>query len=476
MRKKQKKKMLKPNLPKLTPKEKEICLLYLSFFRINGVSVDKIVTDGQLVIFAGIVLRKKKYLEIICYTQYGKSLFVALACIIISCLHRRKIPVIAPSAAKAKIIMRYYIEHLGDNKLFYSKLEKNTKLERLRQEESKDRIILRNGGGIFALSVDQRNSKKSIEAAMGEGGEIVIIDEACLIQDDTEATLFRMITGKPAKDKLYCKIGNPFYSDPPNSHFFKSWEDERFERIYIDYNVGIEEGRITQEEIDVAKEKPLFDILYSCDFPPEGLVDIDGFQKLVLNKDIRQEEGLKEKIQKAHYQDFKVGGDIGAGGDENVYILRYKKIAVVVGVTISKDVMINVREIERINREWKVPFENFNLDDVGVGAGVVSRCHELGYNVKGVSAGARAVDHETFANLRAEMAWGVKNWCESGGQLERDINWNQLTWIKYKQQTGEKKIILESKEKQKARTKKSPNHYDALALTFYEAPFMGIVG
>jgi antitoxin component YwqK of YwqJK toxin-antitoxin module len=75
-------------------------------------------------------------------------------------------------------------------------LEKNTKLERLKQEESKERIILRNGGGIYCISAQSSRMKKSIEAAMGEGSDDAIIDEAGLINDESEATIFRMIAGK----------------------------------------------------------------------------------------------------------------------------------------------------------------------------------------------------------------------------------------------------------------------------------------
>ncbi len=390
---------------------------------------------------------------------------MAIATLILSCIYGEVVAIVAPSKEKAKLTMRYYIQHLADHYLFYEQLDKNTKLERLKQEESKERIILRNGGGIYSLSVDQKNLRKSIEAAMGSGARIVLVDEAGLIRDDTEATIFRMITGKKG-DVLYCKVGNPFYSDPPITHFKKDWENPKYKHVFIDYKRGLEEGRLSQESVAVAMEKPLFDILWACEFPDEGAVDSEGFEKLIRWNDVRQV--AKINIPKEGYEDFVVGGDIGAGRDENVYTLRHEKKARVVGITKSKDVMVNVREIERIHNEWKVPYENFNIDDIGVGAGVVSRCHELGYNVNGVSSGGKAKEDSVFYNLRAEMGWSVKTWVESGGVLEENPNWVQLSWIKFKRQTGEKKIILQKKEDQVKVNKKSPNHYDSLALTFYK--------
>ena len=69
---------------------------------------------------------------------------------------------VAPTSEKAKEIMRYYIQHLGDNRMFFKQLDAKSRLDRLKQEESKLRIVLNNGGGIYTLSVDQRNYSKSI--------------------------------------------------------------------------------------------------------------------------------------------------------------------------------------------------------------------------------------------------------------------------------------------------------------------------
>lgn len=398
-----------------------------------------------------------------------------MASLIVSCIQGKLVAIIAPTKEKAKLTMRYYIEHLGDSPLFYSQLEKNTRLERLKQEENKERIILRNGGGIFALSVDQKNLKRSIEAAMGEGAEIIIVDESGLIQDDTEATIFRMITGKKSTDKLYCKIGNPFYGQAPITHFKNDWENPIYHKIYIDYLRGLIEGRITQEEIDIAMTKPLFMILYGCEFPPEDMMDKEGYYQLVLGNEIRMDENCRKRIKIADYKNLKVGADIAGGGDDNVFKLRQGKFAITIGRNKSNNTMDQVREIERIHNEYKVPYENFNIDMIGIGRGVVDRCHELKYNVNGVTVGESARDKDSFANLRAELYWEARNWIKRGGLFDYDERWQQLTWIKWKNQSGEKKVLIESKERLKRRTHKSPDDADAFALTFYEPDFVGFI-
>lgn len=398
--------------------------------------------------------------------------------------------------------MRYYIEHLGDHPMFYSQLEKNTKLERLKQEESKERIILKNGGGVFCLSVDQKNSKKSIEAAMGAGAEIVIMDEACLVEDDTEATVFRMITGKTGDDKMYCKIGNPFYSLPPNAHFKIDWDNPVFAKIFIDAMQGIREGRLSPEENDMAKTKPLYDVLYGCEFPSETAFDKSGYQQLVLSDWIRynehcrdevvkliaRERELKDLIKKeidsvvrdglkkelAAIPPTKLGGDIARGKDFNVFIIRKGAFAFVATVTQTADTMVNVNSVEDLIKEYDIKAEDVNIDDTGVGGGVVDRLAELGYGVNGVSFGQSPTDKETFANLKAELNWMMMLWLrDQGGQVDINTNWKQLAWSKYKQRTGDRQIIMEPKEKLIARTKKSPDYLDALVLTFYEQGYVG---
>ena len=126
-------------------KEKAVCIGLLKLFKIDGKPANELATEGEIEIFHAIVFRKWNRVQILCSTQYGKSLFVALACLIVACIQGEMIAVVAPKDDKAKIIMRYFIDHLGDSTLFWTQLERNTKLERLRMEENKERIVLRNG-------------------------------------------------------------------------------------------------------------------------------------------------------------------------------------------------------------------------------------------------------------------------------------------------------------------------------------------
>jgi len=315
---------------------------------------------------------------------------------------------------------------------------------------------------------------------MGEGAEVVVLDEANLIGDRTEATVFRMISGK--KNGIYCKIGNPFYSLPPYTHFKASWNNPNYFKIFIDYERGLQEGRYTESFIEEARNKPMFDILYRCEFPDEDIVDERGYRLLVYSTNIKYgitKDRLKEIIKKDKEQGklktLKLGCDIGGGGDYNVYVLRYRNFAIICGYNKSNDTMTNVAEIERIIKEFPdLDEDNIAIDDIGIGRGVVDRLKEKGIDVNGVSVGGKSNKPDLFMNLKAELYWKTKKWLEKDeSRLEESDKWEQLLWIKYKT-NSERQIKIESKDDLKKRTGKSPDFAEALMLTFYNNSSPGI--
>lgn len=390
-----------------------------------------------------------------------------MASIVITCIQGKRIAILAPTNPKTRLIMRYYLEHLGDNPLFFTQLEANTKLERLRQEESKERIILRNQGGIYTISAQAGNSKKGIEAAMGEGADIVLIDEACLIPDDIEATIFRMISGK-GTDTCYVKIGNPFYSEPPYEHFYLSTYNPNYLQIFIDYKQALKEGRYSQEFIDEARNKPLFDVLYECKFPAPEEIDEKGYRRLITLEQIK--ERMISKAPDFLDGRYRLGADIGRGVNYNFYVGRDDHYMWIYGKNKSNDTMTNVTEIE--NAEADVTF----IDDTGVGGGVTDRCVEKSIPVVAVGLGAKASDSERFKNLRSELYFRFRNWLlEEGGKLEESEQWLTLYQIKWKVDSGGR-FSLEPKEQMMKRAKdqlmnlgsSSPDAIDAGSLTFAE--------
>lgn len=401
------------------------------------------------------------------------SMVTAWACLILTCVMGLRVAIVAPSDRKAKIIMRYVIKHLGDSEVFEGELDQNSRLERLQQEQSKTAITFKNGASIFIVSVNQTNSQKGIESAMGEGAEVVILDEACLVEDDNESTVYRMIAGKGA-NAFYCKIGNPFYSESPNAHFRLDWEKDNFLKILIDYKQGMREGRYTEEFIKDAKSKPLFDILYECKFPEMGIVDEKGFMQLMTSEAIvRSFDRYEVLVEKGLLKDFKpkgnprLGVDVGRGGDASVFVLRYDNYAEVLNKNTSRDLMTQVRFIEQYVEKYGINPCDVFVDDTGMGGGLTDRCHEIDLAVTGVRVGSSPLDDERFVYLRDEIHWLAKNWFEEDNPMVKPHEgFYDLSKVKYEQATGTRKIKMEQKELLKKRIKRSPDVSDALTLTF----------
>jgi hypothetical protein len=366
------------------------------------------------------------------------------------------VSIVAPTNDKAQIIIRYFIQHLSDSHFFFSQLEKESSVEKLQMETTKDRIILKNKGGIFTLSVQAGNTQKGFQAAMGEGSKIVIQDESALIPDDIEATIFRMIAGK--KDAVYIKIGNPFY----RNHFYKSSRDPNYHQIFIDYKRGLAEGRYNQQFIDEAGKKPFFDILYGCVFPPEDMTDASGYTRLF-------PDSLLERAQRkgvASYGEKRLGGDIAeGGGDYNAFVLRTANLAKVIAKFQTSDTMLAAGSFVQYGREFDVFDHNWFVDSLGVGKGVYDRLTEQKYTPYNIRFSERAHDHKQFANVRAECYWAAFKWLNEGGTLEPHWDWDQLASIRYKVDSSGR-IQIQSKKEMLKLGHSSPDVADAFVSTF----------
>ncbi len=435
---------------------RKACLGLLKLFKIDGQPADVAVTEGQLEIFHAIVSRKWDRVHIESSTQYGKSLFIALGCIILACVEGEIVSIVAPTNDKCQVIMRYFIQHLSDNPMFFSELEKDTPIDKLQMETSKDRIVLKNKGGIFTLSVQAGNSQKGFQAAMGEGCRIVIEDESALIPDPIEATIFRMGAGK--KDFTYFKIGNPFY----RNHFYKSSIDPVYHKIHIDYKQGIAEGRYSEAFIEEAKKKPHFPILFGCEFPDEEGTDNEGWTMLFPT-------ALMERAQRPDvkpYGEKRLGVDVAeGGGDANAEVLRHANKAEVLKVFQSADTMQTVGTAIVDMKLHDVFDHNVFWDSLGVGKGGYDRLVEQKYRPFAVKFSEMANDPTQFANQRAECYWLAYKWLSEGGSLEPDSRWEELTWIRYKVDSRGR-IQIEPKPDLRKRGYPSPNIADAFVSTF----------
>ena len=284
----------------------------------------------------------------------------------------------------------------------------------------------------------------------------LVIDEAALIPNAIFSKALRMIKGHT--DNFLCKIGNPF----KRNHFLKSSLNPKYKKIIIDYKQGLEEKRLTEEDMEESKQEHNFDILYECKFPESDRIDEKGYSPLILEEDIKQidEDALEP------FGTQLLGCDIAeAGSNFNVIVLRSANVAKILFRWQTSDTMEVAGRIVESMRKYGVRGSEVFIDTIGVGKGVYDRLMEQNYIVNSVKASEKAYDEKQYDNKRAEMFFGMKEWLKQG-KLIKDNNWNELLNIKYKVKDSSGRMAIMPKDEMRKYGIESPDVADALALTF----------
>lgn len=203
----------------------------------------------------------------------------------------------------------------------------------------------------------------------------------------------------------------------------------------------------------------------------EQSMDEQGWMKLLSSTELANAE-----IDFGMHAGFRfLGVDPGAGGDESSLVDRSQTMAEVLFNKKLADTMALVPIIGKFEVERR--YDLIAVDIVGVGRGLYDRLIELGYrNVIGVNFGAspktgkrdkKEFMQKSYFNLKAELFDKARNWVLKGGKLDRNPNWNQLAYIKYKIDS-DRVVKIQGKDDLLKAGFKSPNVADAFALTFYE--------
>lgn len=203
------------------------------------------MTDGQCEIFELIINPKVKWGWVSAPTRYGKTETIALAILYLAVFLNKKIPIVAGSEEKAKKIMEYVVEHLPDNPILYAGLINTdiSKVEQLKITMSKGTLRWYNGGWIYITSVDARNLSTEGERVVGEGGDIIILEEAGLIKHDEQfSKIVRMVEGEWGKLVM---SGNCI----ENSIFEKAYKNDLYTKVKISLDRAIQEGRINEKRL-----------------------------------------------------------------------------------------------------------------------------------------------------------------------------------------------------------------------------------
>lgn len=212
------------------------------------------MTDGQAEIFLRVIDPNIKWLWVSAPTRYGKTDIIAMAYLYLASYKKLKIPIVGGSEDKAKKIMEYIVQHLGDHHSLYDGLiniEDVHDVDRLKVTVSKDALRWRDGGWIYITSIDSRGIKSEGEGVVGEGGDIVHLEEAGLIKRKEQ---FSKVVRMPEEDKGWGKLvmgGNCI----EGSVFEDAYKSPLYVKVHIKLKQAVDEGRFTQGYLD---EKKLF--------------------------------------------------------------------------------------------------------------------------------------------------------------------------------------------------------------------------
>lgn len=229
-------------------------------------------TDGQCEIFGAVINPDHKFVWLSAPTRYGKSNILALALIYLAVFHNLKIPIVAGTKDKADKIMEYIVKHIADHPELYAgliNLESIEKVEKLKIQASKQALRWSGGGWIYVTSVDSRNISKEGEGVVGEGGDIVVLEEAGLIKHQEQfSKIVRMTEHNRGWGKLI-QSGNCI----EGSVFEKAFNDPKYIKVRIGLDQAVKEGRFTQEELDTKKQDTTtkdWKRYYLVEFPAKG--------------------------------------------------------------------------------------------------------------------------------------------------------------------------------------------------------------
>ena len=203
--------------------------------------------------------------------------------------------------------------------------------------------------------------------------------------------------------------------------------------------------------------------------------DDEAFLSSITDTFIRVDHVQKARITPVDSKaNLVLGIDPARKGDDRTAIIRRRgRKAYGLETHYNIDTMELAGIIKRII-EKELP-KRVCIDSIGIGAGVVDRLHELGYDiVEGVNVARKASEPDKYKNLRAELWDWMREWLIQDMPVEipdSDELQTDLCGLGYKYDSSDR-LQIEGKEDAKKRGLLSPDTSDALMLTFYGGEYV----
>ena len=162
--------------------------------------------------------------------------------------------------------------------------------------------------------------------------------------------------------------------------------------------------------------------------------------------------------------------DVGAGGDDSVLLKRLgpKVLSLDARGYNESTKIVDWVVREALNDTPAVIYVDVIGWGFGVGGEIDRRVRPAGIDVRHVKVSEKAFDQDRFRLLRDELWWRMREAFEKGiiSIVDDPILKGDLNAPRYDDSSGV--IIIESKDKMKARGVASPNRADSMMMTFLE--------
>lgn len=366
------------------------------------------LSPGQCDIVRRIAFLENRKLSISAMTRYGKTQCVAFGiALIIDFGIPVNITFLGPTDEQAGILRQYMSDLILADKSLLSKAQIYVKgEERIGKEASRKRMTFTTGAKYTVFSGEGKANR-----LMGSGTDILVRDEACLINREAYTKSSRMLGDNP-EESIEIELYNPWDTD---NKAYDHTLDPEWKVIQIDWQQAVREGRTTQKFVDQQRKDLLpieFTVLYDSKFPEQSndslihlawirqaedanfsLLDqekklLDDYNHIRKHKNDYTPQEYAAEIAKIEEELKKYENIISldpaeAGLDETVMYwgIRYENLYEIVGSYSepkSEPMMVVGKVVDRAERFMpKCIKGRINIDRIGIGSGPLSRLKEV---------------------------------------------------------------------------------------------------
>ncbi len=247
-----------------------------------------------------------------------------------------------------------------------------------------------------------------------------------------------------------------------NGYFYRSHhkDRERWKRFTLSC---IESPRVAREYISgiasaYGEDSDFYKVRVKGDFPSSSVAQLIPLHTV--------NEAMSRKLNRSQYAFAPkvLGVDVAWEGDDcSCVFLRQGLLAKCLG-TYNVDTVELASIVARFEDEHKT--DATFIDAGAMGPGTIDNLRHIGREPIPINFGSKAIRPE-FANKRAEMWCGVRDWLKDGGCVYEDEELREdLVGPEFSYRLSDSALILEAKKDMKKRGLASPDRADALALTF----------